>query len=71
MKTYTANEVRDILKANGIKRTDVNVKNMSGSMSSNVLIEIRKEGFYNKIISLFDFTTKTNLHKSCSNALMA
>jgi len=66
----TAKEIREILKANGIKRTEVNVTSGRGSIKGSLIIQIRQKGFYNKVKSLFDFSLKSNLHLSCLNSLM-
>ena len=65
-----AKQIRDILKENGIKRTQVNVTTGKGSMKGSFTIEIREKGFYTKVKSLFDFSIKSNLCLSCLNSLM-
>ena len=61
-------EIREALKANGLKRTDVNVTSGKGSSEGMAILTIRTKGSY-KIAKMM-FGDNDNIHISCSNALM-
>lgn len=63
-----AKEVRQILKQNLIKSTDVNVTSGTGSTRGMVIITIRKPNNYKIVKALFGNNDK--IYISCSNSMM-
>lgn len=63
-----AKEVRQILKQNLVKTTNVNVTSGTGSSKGMVIITIRKPNNYKLVKALFENNDK--IYISCSTAMM-